>query len=110
MNESGDSIEQCKTISILQKYLGGKWKIEILYYIYLKTMRFSELKRQMPAITQSTLTKQLRELEADGFISRYIYQEIPPKVEYSLTSLGKSFIPILEHMKQWGDENLKVDD
>lgn len=102
-------MDECQTISILQRYLGGKWKIELLYYISLKTMRFSELKRQMPAITQSTLTKQLRELEADGFISRYIYPEIPPKVEYSLTPLGESFIPVLEHMKQWGEEHLKID-
>jgi len=63
-------------------------------------------KIQIGEITQSTLTKQLRELESDGFISRYIYQEIPPKVEYSLTELGKSFVPILEHMKAWGDVNL----
>ena len=64
------------------------------------------MQRQIGEITQSTLTKQLRELEADGFISRYIYQEIPPKVEYSLTDLGKSFVPVLEHMKQWGEAHL----
>jgi DNA-binding HxlR family transcriptional regulator len=100
--------EPCVTVSVLQKILGGKWKIEILYYISLKTRRFGELQRQIGDITQSTLTKQLRELEADGFISRYIYQEIPPKVEYSLTDLGKSFVPVLEHMKKWGDNNLKI--
>ena len=99
--------ERCATVSTLQKILGGKWKIEILYYISLRTWRFGELQRQIGDITQSTLTKQLRELEADGFISRYIYQEIPPKVEYSLTELGKSFIPVLECMKRWGEENLK---
>jgi len=98
--------ERCTTVSTLQKILGGKWKIEILYYISLKTRRFGELQRQIGDITQSTLTKQLRELETDGFISRYIHQEIPPKVEYSLTDLGKSFIPVLEHMKKWGDDNL----
>lgn len=99
-------IERCTTISKIQKILGGKWKIEILYYVSLRTRRFGELQRQIGDITPSTLTKQLRELEADGFISRYIYQEIPPKVEYSLTDLGKSFVPILEHMKQWGKDNL----
>jgi DNA-binding HxlR family transcriptional regulator len=98
--------ERCATVSVLQKILGGKWKIEILYYISLETRRFGELQRQIGDITQSTLTKQLRELEADGFISRYIFQEIPPKVEYSLTDIGKSFIPVLEHMKKWGDTNL----
>jgi DNA-binding HxlR family transcriptional regulator len=100
--------ERCVTVSVLQKILGGKWKIEILYYISLATRRFGELRRQIGDITQSTLTKQLRELEADGFISRYIYQEIPPKVEYSLTDLGRSFVPVLEHMKKWGDNNLKI--
>ena len=95
--------DRCATVSMIQRVLGGKWKIEILYYISLKTRRFGELQRQIGDITQSTLTKQLRELEADGFISRYIYPEIPPKVEYSLTDLGKSFVPVLEHMKQWGE-------
>ena len=100
-------VERCATVSTIQKVLGGKWKIEILYYISLKTRRFGELQRQIGDITQSTLTKQLRELEADGFISRYIYQEIPPKVEYSLTGLGESFVPVLEYMRQWGEANLR---
>lgn len=106
MNTKGTEAERCATVSTIQKVLGGKWKIEILYYISLKTRRFGELQRQIGDITQSTLTKQLRELEADGFISRYIYQEIPPKVEYSLTELGKSFVPVLEYMKQWGEAHL----
>ena len=103
MNNHAAGTERCAAVSIIQKVLGGKWKIEILYYISLKTRRFGELQRQIGDITQSTLTKQLRELEADGFISRYIYQEIPPKVEYSLTRLGESFVPVLECMKQWGE-------
>jgi len=68
--------------------------------------RFGELRRHIGDITESSLTKQLRELEADGFITRYDYKEVPPRVEYNLTDLGKSFIPVFEHMKQWGDENL----
>jgi len=106
MNNNSVEIERCATVSTIQKVLGGKWKIEILYYISLRTRRFGELQRQIGEITQSTLTKQLRVLEADGFISRYIYQEIPPKVEYSLTDLGKSFVPVIECMKQWGEANL----
>ena len=66
------------------------------------------IRRRLGDITQSTLTKQLRELESDGFIQRYIYQEIPPKVEYSLTELGKSFIPILETMKAWSETHLSI--
>lgn len=99
-------VERCETIARIQKILGGKWKIEILYNISKQTRRFGELQRQIGEISQSTLTKQLRELEADGFISRYIYQEIPPKVEYSLTELGKSFVPVLDQMKEWGKTHL----
>lgn len=105
-NKIDPQAESCMTILAIQKILGGKWKIEILYYVSLRTWRFGELQRQISNISQSTLTKQLRELESDGFISRYIYQEIPPKVEYSLTELGKSFIPVLNGMKAWGDANL----
>ncbi|MCL1806350.1 MAG: helix-turn-helix transcriptional regulator [Oscillospiraceae bacterium] len=107
MKNQAAEAERCATVSVIQKVLGGKWKIEILYYISLNTRRFGELRRQIGDITQSTLTKQLRELEADGFISRYIYQEIPPKVEYSLTELGKSFVPVLEYMKQWGETHFR---
>ncbi|QHQ62158.1 transcriptional regulator [Anaerocolumna sedimenticola] len=106
MQNHANTVERCATVSTIQKVLGGKWKIEILYYISLKTRRFGELQRQIGDIAQSTLTKQLRELEADGFISRHIYQEIPPKVEYSLTDLGQSFVPVLEFMKQWGEVHL----
>ena len=107
MKKSELSIQRCATVSTLQKILGGKWKIEILYYIAFQNIhRFGELRRHIGDITESSLTKQLQELEADGFISRYDYKETPPRVEYSLTDLGTSFIPVLEHMKQWGDENL----
>ncbi|MBY2477177.1 helix-turn-helix transcriptional regulator [Clostridioides difficile] len=109
MKNNSSKVERCETIVKIQKILGGKWKIEILYYISLKTRRFGELQRQIGNITQSTLTKQLRELESDGFISRHIYEEIPPKVEYSLTDLGISFVPVLENMKQWGKIHLSND-
>lgn len=108
MRKSELSIQRCTTISTVQKIVGGKWKIEILYYIALLNInRFGELRRHIGEITESSLTKQLRELEADGFISRYDYKEVPPKVEYSLTDLGNSFIPVLEFMKQWGEAHLK---
>lgn len=108
MRKSKLSNQRCTTISTIQKIVGGKWKIEILYYIALQNInRFGELRRHIGDITESSLTKQLRELEADGFISRYDYKEVPPKVEYSLTDLGNSFIPVLEFMKQWGEIHLK---
>ena len=107
MKKSTLSIQRCSTVSTLQRMLGGKWKIEILYYIaFCDVHRFGELRRHIGDITESSLTKQLRELEKDGFISRYDYGEVPPRVEYALTDLGQSFIPVLEHMKRWGEENL----
>ena len=107
MKKTEESIKRCPTVSALQKILGGKWKIEILYYIsFEKVCRFGALRRHIGDITESSLTKQLRELEADGFITRYDFGEVPPHVEYSLTDLGVSFIPVLEHMKHWGEENL----
>lgn len=107
MKKSTLSIQRCPAVSTLQKILGGKWKIEILYYIAFEDVhRFGELRRHIGDITESSLTKQLRELERDGFISRYDYQEVPPRVEYNLTDLEQSFMPVLEYMKQWGEANL----
>ena len=77
--------ERCEIIQKVQRVLGGKWKIEILY---------------------SSLINQLRSLEEDGFISRHDYKELPPRVEYSLTDLGQSFMPIMEHIKDWGETHL----
>jgi len=107
MNIKKTEPARCAAMCTIQKVLSGKWKIVILWYISEHGVRrFGELQRQLGDITQSTLTKQLRELEADGFISRYIYQEIPPKVEYSLTELGKSFIPVMEQMRSWSESRL----
>lgn len=104
---NNDMIARCMPMSKLQAVLGGKWKILILWYIAFYTMqRFGELIRRLDGITRSTLTKQLRELEKDGFIHREIYNEIPPRVEYTLTDLGKSFIPILNQMVAWSEKNL----
>jgi DNA-binding HxlR family transcriptional regulator len=83
--------------------LGGKWKPIILYHLSCNTvMRFSDLRRAMGTITERMLTKQLRELEKDGLIIRTVYREVPPKVEYALSSLGSSLIPILSQLRQWG--------
>lgn len=107
MKKNQRAIEKCLTISTLQKILGGKWKIEILYYIAFQNVhRFGELRRSIGEITEGSLTKQLRELEADGFINRHDFKEVPPRVEYTLTELGESFIPVLEYMKNWGDKFL----
>lgn len=102
-----EQLARCESMSRLQSVISGKWKILIIWYIAIyEIQRFNELQRRLDGVTQSTLTKQLRELEADGFIIRRIYPQVPPKVEYSLTEMGKKFIPILFSMKQWSDENL----
>lgn len=85
--------------------IGGKWKPIILYHLALESVqRFSELRRGLPAITERMLTRQLRELEADRVVHREVYREVPPRVEYSLTEMGKSLVPILNSMRDWGAE------
>lgn len=84
------------------KVLGGKWKVLILFNLNQGSKRFNELRRAMPAITQRMLTNQLRELEADQIISRKVYPEVPPKVEYTLTEIGKTLEPVLDVLKKWG--------
>ena len=107
MRKTEAAIERCKTMSALQKMLGGKWKLEILYYIAFHDIRrFGALRRQLGEITESSLTKQLRELEADGFLIRDDFHEIPPRVEYTLSELGMSFMDVLRYMKQWGERQL----
>ncbi|ANC78311.1 MarR family transcriptional regulator [Fictibacillus phosphorivorans] len=85
--------------------IGGKWKSVILYHLIDGEIRFNELKRLVPGITQRMLTLQLRELERDGIIHREVYKQVPPKVEYSLTSFGETLIPIIKSMLQWGIEH-----
>lgn len=107
---SEQALARCLPMSKLQAVIGGKWKILILWYVaHYKVQRFGELKRRLEGVTQSTLTKQLRELEADGFLHREIYREIPPRVEYTLTEFGQSFVPVLEAMLAWSEKQLCPD-
>lgn len=92
---------QC-SMELTLDLIGGKWKALILWHLGQNTLRFSELKKTLPKITQKMLTQQLRELEASGLIKRFIYTQIPPKVEYSLTPNGQSLLPILDTLCQWG--------
>jgi DNA-binding HxlR family transcriptional regulator len=88
--------------------IGGKWKPIIIWHLGTKgTRRFSELKRLLPQITQKMLTQQLRELENDSLVERKVYPQVPPKVEYSLTDLGESLMPILRMMCDWGENYYK---
>ena len=85
--------------------IGGKWKGLALYHLLGGTKRFSELKRLSGQVTQRMLTKQLRELEADGIIARKVYAVVPPKVEYSLTDKGRELGPVLVALREWGMAN-----
>ena len=91
---------------VVQKLLSGKWKLLILWYLSYGTLRFSDIKKRLPKVTQKMLTSQLRSLEEDKLISRKVYPVVPPKVEYSLTEVGKEIIPILEMMHSFGSEYL----
>ncbi|AIQ12440.1 winged helix-turn-helix transcriptional regulator [Paenibacillus durus] len=90
--------------------IGGKWKVVILCHLDKGEKRTSELKRLMPGITQKMLTQQLRELEEDGVVKRSIYEQIPPKVVYSLTDYGWSLKPILDTMCAWGEKHMEQTD
>lgn len=88
--------------------IGGKWKPVILYFLGDHgVLRYADIRRSIPKITERMLTKQLRELEMDKIVNRKVYPEIPPKVEYSLTDRGKSLIPLLNQLKVWGAEYFK---
>lgn len=84
--------------------IGDKWKVLILRDLMPGTKRFGELKNSVGTVSQKVLTAQLRTMEESGLISRKVYAEVPPKVEYSLTALGQSLRPILDSMQNWGEE------
>lgn len=84
--------------------IGGKWKLHIVFHLMAGKMRFSELQRAIPGITQQMLTAQLRELETDGIVSRKVYPVVPPKVEYSLTELGLKLRTITDALAEWGQD------
>lgn len=88
--------------------IGNKWKGIILYHLMSGTKRFNEIRKLIPSVTQRVLTLQLRELEADGVVLRKIYPVVPPKVEYSLTTAGKSLKPIIIALRDWGEKMMIV--
>ena len=94
-------------ICLTQKVMKGKWKIVILFLLKNNTLRFSEIRKSIPKITQTYLSNQLKALEADKLINRKSYNQVPPKVEYSLTDTGKNFISVLDQMQSWGVDFIK---
>jgi DNA-binding HxlR family transcriptional regulator len=95
-------------VSLPLQIIGGRWKMPIIWRLGESAMRYGELKKNFSKITHKMLTQQLRELEKDEMIIRKVYSQVPPKVEYSLTLLGKSVLPVIEMLIEWGDEYKKV--
>lgn len=84
--------------------IGGKWKALILWHLAEGTLRFNEIRKLFPEVTQKILTQQLRDMEDKGLILRRVYAQVPPKVEYSLTEFGRSLMPVLYAMNAWGTD------
>jgi len=87
-----------------QTLISGKWAVLILFYLEEGPIRFNELLRKMPKMTHATLSVQLKSLEEYGLVQRVQYEAIPPRVEYSLTEIGKKFHPVIAAMEKWGNE------
>ncbi len=98
---------ECPTEATLA-VIGGRWKVPILWNLHDQMRRFGELSRLLPGVSQKMLTQQLRELEADGLVHRKVFPEVPPRVEYSLTPLGRSLEPVLRSLTEWGQRFLDV--
>jgi len=92
-------------LDLVKEVIDGKWKIHLIFFIAQGNKRPGQLQKKIPRATRRVLNVQLNELEKHGFISKKIFAELPPKVEYSLTSLGKSLLPIVTTLGKWGDDN-----
>lgn len=98
-------MESCP-VSVALGVIGGKWKLQIIWILNQESLRFGELKRRLNGVSEKILIQQLKELADDKIIVRIQYPEIPPRVEYHLSEVGKSLLPILHQMKEWSNENL----
>lgn len=101
-----EDLPACPVATTLQ-LIGNKWKILIIRNLLVRPWRFNELHKSLDGISQKVLTSNLREMEADGIIKREVFAEVPPRVEYSLSELGETMRPILDAMREWG-ENYKA--
>lgn len=113
LNEQSDAIVDCEglgrcPVDFTLKMIGGKWKPLILRLLAERTLRFGELQRAIPSVTQRVLTLQLRELERDGLLTRTVFPEIPPRVEYSLKAPALQLLPILAALGEWMKSNRAV--
>jgi DNA-binding HxlR family transcriptional regulator len=96
-------------LDVTMRFIGGKWKTVVLWYLRKGPMRFSEISKRIPQITEKMLSLQLKELERDGIISRTVYAQVPPRVEYSFTEKGSSLIPVVEALAGWGREKSRAE-
>jgi len=103
MNKRGDDTRTRCAVESVIGVIGGRWKCVVLFHLSHGTLRFGELRRELPNVTQRMLTLALRELEEDGLVQRTVYAEVPPRVEYALTPWGRSLGPILLAMREWGE-------
>lgn len=101
MDCNDDTISLCPFVTA-QRLIQGKWAILIMHYLSEETLRFNELQRKMPKMTHATLSNQLKQLEAEGLIIRTEFAQIPPKVEYRLSDIGKEFKIVLNSIGDWG--------
>ena len=106
MKTKTELLPECPVATTVQ-LIGNKWKLLIIRNLLMRPWRFNEMQRSLEGISQKVLTDSLRSLEADGIITRTVYPEVPPRVEYALSDLGESMRPILDSMQVWG-ENYKV--
>ncbi|WP_048158669.1 helix-turn-helix domain-containing protein [Methanosarcina sp. WWM596] len=107
VNEAQNNKHYHCPVEVTLDVIGGKWKPLILWQLRAEKLRFSGLKRSMQGISPKMLTKQLRELEGDGLVLREAYPEIPSRVEYSLTEFGKTVLPVLDALFEWGNGYLE---
>ena len=89
-------------MSMTLDIIGGKWKVVILHQLRDGTLRFGQLRKQIPNITQKSLSQQLKALEKDGLVEREVYPEVPPRVEYTMTELGRALKPAMRELLEWG--------
>jgi DNA-binding HxlR family transcriptional regulator len=94
-------------VEVTMSVIGGKWTTPILWYLKGKTLRYSELKKMLVTISEKVLIKELKSLEQLGLVTRKVYREVPPKVEYALSAYGKSVIPIVDLISKWGENHSK---
>lgn len=106
MKKKSELLPECP-VALTVSLIGNKWKLLIIRNLRMRPWRFNELHKNLEGISQKVLTDNLRSMEQDGIITRTVYPEVPPRVEYALSELGQSMSPIIDSMKEWGENYQK---